>query len=127
MGKTLNIVERAFHGTIEEQDDSVVWMVAALKGAGADPSVLLRGNAVNYAVSGQDVSGLTIGDIPLTVTPKIDRDIADLIAKGVEVFAVEEDIKARGIGPAELVNGVQVIPSSHMAKLWDSHDDIWHW
>ena len=72
-------------------------MSAAIKGAGADLSVLLRGNALNYAVKGQDASGLDIGSGPLKVTPTIDKDIQDLIGKGVSVYTVEEDLKARAI------------------------------
>ena len=104
-----------------------MWMAAAVKNAGADMSVLLRGNAVNYAVNGQDASGLVIGGVPLKVPPTIDKDVQALIEKGAPVYAVEEDLKARGIDKARLVNGVQVVKQDQVAKLWDSHDAIWHW
>ena len=127
MGKILSVVERAYHGTLEEQEDTNVWMSAAIKSAGADISVLLRGNAVNYAVKGQDASGLEIGGVPLSVPPTLDKDIEDLIGKGVAVYAVEEDLQARAIARGDMVSGVQVIPQSKIAELWDQHDDIWHW
>ena len=127
MGKILSVIERAYHGTLEEQDDTNLWMTAAIKGAGGDLSVLLRGNAVNYAVKGQDASGLNIGGVPLNVPPTIDKDVESLIGKGVAVYAVEEDLKARGIGKGDVVNGVQMIAQSKIAGLWDQHDSVWHW
>ncbi len=127
MPKILSIVERAYHGTLEEQDDPILWVTAAVKNAGGDLSLLLRSNAVNYAVLGQDASGLTIGGIHLKVPPTIDKDLEALMAKGVAVYAVEEDLAARGISKGGLIHGVQVIPWAGVAPLLDAHDSIWHW
>ncbi len=127
MAKILSVVERAYHGTLEEQDDTILWMSHILKNAGADISVLLRSNAVNYAVKGQDASGITIGGVPLSNPPKLDQDVESLIGAGVDTYVVQEDVQDRGINQAELVDGVKMVSRTGLADLFDDHDSIWHW
>ena len=127
MAKILSIVERAYHGTIEEQDDTILWISHMVKNAGADISVLLRGNAVNYGVTGQDASGLKFGSVELDVPPTLDADVVNLIDAGVPTYAVREDLEDRGIGSAELAQGLRLIGRKELADLYDSHDAIWHW
>ena len=127
MAKILSIVERAYHGTVEEQDDTIVWISHMIKDAGADISILLRGNAVNYGVMGQDASGLKFGDVALEVPPTLDTDVVNLIAAQVPTYVVREDLEDRGISQAGLAQGLQVVSRSELADLYDSHDSIWHW
>ncbi len=125
--KVLQVIECAYRATIEEQDDTIVWITHAMKGAGADLNVLLTGNAVNYAVQGQDASGLSFGDWRQTEPPDIGGDVAGLVGKGVEVYAVEEDIAERGLGNAAFVEGVKRIPRAEVPGIMDGHDQVWHW
>ncbi len=125
--KILQIVETAYRATLEEQDDTVIWITHAMKGAGGDFGVLLRGNAVNYAIRGQDASGLAFGDWQQTQPPRIADDVAGLIGKGVEVFVVEEDLSERGLGNAEFVDGLTRVPRAELPALLDRHDQVWHW
>jgi len=125
--KVLQVIDTAYRCTVEEQDDPVVWITAAMKGAGGDLSVLLRGNAVNYAVRGQDASGLAFGDRKQSQPPRIDRDVKRLTEKGVAVYLVQEDALERGIEPNEVVDGVEKISRSKIAGLFDQFDHIWHW
>src|SRR5207302_1010719 len=108
--KTLNIVESAYRAVVEEQDDTILWLLAAMQGAGADHTVVLRGNAVNYAVAGQGAPGLVIGGWEQTSPPRMDRDVRDLVEKRkIGVFVVEEDLVARGIGRDELIPEVELL------------------
>ena len=127
MAKILSVVERAYHGTIEEQDDTILWLSHMIKNAGGDISILLRGNAVNYGVMGQDASGLQFGDVALTVPPTLDTDVVNLISAGVPTYVVREDLDDRGIGTEELAAGLSLVGRGELADLFDSHDAIWHW
>ena len=127
MPEILSVVERAYHGTIEEQDDTILWLSHMTKNAGADISVLLRSNAVNYAVKGQDASGLSIGGVGLSVPSTLDGDVVALSTAGVIVYVVEEDLIDRGIGNDELCDGITKVKRSGLAKLFDDHDAVWHW
>ena len=125
--RILSIVTTAYRATLEEQDDTILWLSHALKGAGADLDVLLRGNAVNYAVRGQDASGLSFGGRRQTEPPRLDEDVAKLAAKGVNVFIVDDALRERGIGRDDVVSVVQPIARAEIASLLDRYDQVWSW
>jgi sulfur relay (sulfurtransferase) DsrF/TusC family protein len=125
--KVLQVVACAYRATIEEQDDTVLWLTQAMRGAGAELDVLLRANAVNYAVRGQDASGLTFGDWRQTQPPRIADDVARLLAKGAAIYVVAEDLVDRGLGNAATVDGTQRIERATLPKLMNGYDQVWHW
>lgn len=125
--KILKIVETAYRATLEEQDDPVLWLAATLKGNGATVDVLLRGSAVAYLVRGQDPSGLQIGERKQTQSPRLDEDLEKLVARGVGVYYLEEDLAARGIRSEELVAGARPTSHNHLAALLSGYDQVWHW
>ena len=125
--KVLNIVEAAYRGTLEEQDDTIIWICHAMKGANADIDVLLRGNAVNYAVKAQDASGLAFGGAEQTQPPQLANDLSKLKGKGVKIYVVEDALRERGIEANELIDGMDFVPRRKLANLFAEYDQIWHW
>jgi hypothetical protein len=125
--KTLQIIRTAYRATIEEQDDTVVWITRAMRGAGAELDVLLTGDAVNYAVRAQDASGLAFGAWKQTQPPRIAGDVAALLEKGVSVFFIAEDAKERGLDDVPLVEGVRRIGSKELPDLLGRYERVWQW
>jgi sulfur transfer complex TusBCD TusB component (DsrH family) len=126
--KTLNIVESAYRAVMEEQDDTILWLLAAMQAAGAEHTVVLRGNAVNYAVAGQGAPGLTIGGWKQTQAPRMDNDVIDLIEKRkIPVFVIEEDLAARGIERGELVPGVHLLSAKMLPQRMAEYEIVSHW
>jgi intracellular sulfur oxidation DsrE/DsrF family protein len=125
--KALNIVETAYRATLEEQDDTIVWLTHAMKGAGADLNMLLRGNAVNYGVQGQEVAPLSFGARTQANAPDIAGQVAGLIGKGVDVYIVQEDLADRGLSAGELIDGLKPVSRSDLPGLLDNYDQVWHW
>ena len=126
--KTLNIIESAYRAVMEEQDDTILWLLAAMQGAGAEHTVVLRGNAVNYAVAGQGAPGLTIGGWEQTQAPRMDNDVIDLIQRReIPVFVIEEDLSTRGIERSELVPGVHLLSAKMLPNRMAEYELVSHW
>ena len=125
--KMLNIIETAYRATLEEQDDPVLWITHAMRGAGAEIDVLLQGNAVNYTVRAQHVPPLGFGGHLQKRAPGLADEVAALIAGNAAVYAVVEDIADRGLASDELVGGVKQIRKAELPQLFDRFDGVWQW
>jgi hypothetical protein len=125
--KVLQIVQTAYRATIEEQDDTVIWITHAMLGAGAGLAVLLCGNAANYLAADQDASGLCVGAWSQSQPPRVAGDLAGLLGKGVSVYCVAEDLADRGLRDRVTLEGIRTIPRAQVAGLFDEFDQVWHW
>ena len=124
--RILNIVETAYRATLEEQDDTILWLSGALKNSGADLAVLLRGNAVNYLVQ-QECPALIIGNAGINHPRPACGGHQQAPGKGVKVFAIRDDLEARGINGEGCIGGVQMISGRDIAGLMESYEQVWHW
>lgn len=125
--KALQILQSGYRCTVEEQDDPILWFIQVLKTAAGDVDIVLKGNAVNYAVVSQDASGLSFGAWQQTQPSKMDQDLQQAIDQGITVYAIAEDIALRGIPPEQLLTGIKTISRSEMAHLFDNYDQVWTW
>jgi sulfur relay (sulfurtransferase) DsrF/TusC family protein len=125
--KVLQIVETAYRATCEEQDDTVIWIAHAMRGAGADLGVLLAGNAVNYVAADQDASGLTFGAWRQTQPPALAQDLAALIRKDVPVYCVKEDLAERGLLESKVLEGIVLMSRAQTPRLFSEYDQVWRW
>jgi hypothetical protein len=111
---------------MEEQDDPQIWFTHAMKNGGAEVSILLRGDAVNYAVTGQDARGLRFGARAVK-GPDLVRDVKAVIDKKIPLFVVAEDLADRGIAAGSIIPGVETIARAAVARLIADHDRILSW
>ena len=125
--KTLQVLETAYRATVEEQDDTIVWLTHAMKGAGGEFGLLLAGNAVCYAVRDQRAPALVIGAWMQSHAADLSADVAGLAAKGVPVYAVEEDLEERGLLDARLLDPLTVLPRAKLPALLDEYPRVWKW
>lgn len=123
----LHIVERAYRATAEEQDDPIVWLAGCMRQAGAELDVLLRANAVNYAVRQAQPVALTVGDWQQTQPPSLNTDLQRLQAQGVHIYLSVDDLYARGITESSLIEGINLVSMNDLPELFERYDRLLAW
>ena len=57
----------------------------------------------------------------------MDKDVENIIGKGVSVYLIQEDTRDRGLSEGDLVTGVKKIARADIPALLDQHHQIWPW
>ena len=125
--KLLNIVSSGYRATIEEQDDTIVWLTHALRNAGAEVDMLLSGAAANYPVRGQKVEPATVGDRAQKHAPDVHGQVRELCAKGTTVYAIREELDERAVKHSDLLKEVELVGRGDLPALLLRYDHVWHW
>jgi sulfur relay (sulfurtransferase) DsrF/TusC family protein len=128
--KILSILETPYRGTLEEQDDASLWFTHAVSNAGKgayEVGILLRGNAVNYAVTAQNAEGLRIGNLDFERPCKLDQDLVGMKEAGMKVLVVREDLADRGISTDSIAGEFELVERAQIGGLVSQYDQVWHW
>ncbi|MFT4627714.1 MAG: hypothetical protein ACI8PZ_006401 [Myxococcota bacterium] len=128
MASLLCIVDQGYRATVEEQDDTAVWMAHMLQRCeGTRTTLVLRGSAVNYANPACMPIGVEFGEWSQAHPADLGRDLVQYSADGGRVFAIAEDVSARGLSATDLLECVDVVPASRLSALVAEHDNTSFW
>lgn len=91
-----------------------------------ETTLVLKAAGVELGLAGAHVHAATVGgiDVPAAAAQE---DLRALLASGVRVLAVEEDLVARGLAPSDLLEGVETVHEGELASLLVEHDVTLTW
>ena len=125
--KVLGIISSGYRATLEEQDDTVLWIIQAMTRAGAEIDILLRSTAANYVVENQSVPPLAIGGRMQRNAPDLHGQVRDLADRGVGIFVLDDDLAAYGLQSVPCFEGARPVSAAALAELVSGYDAVWHW
>jgi sulfur transfer complex TusBCD TusB component (DsrH family) len=124
--KILSILSHTEYGNLEDSDIGL-FASAFAPVAGQQLALVLREDAVNYAVRGQDGTGINIAGTVIQPGFLIETDLASLNQSSIPVYAIREDLEERGIAATDIIDGVKLMSQNELGKLVDQFDSIWNW
>ncbi len=124
--KILSVLAHTEYGNLEDSDIGL-FASAFAPVAGQHMSLLLREDAVNYAVRGQDGTGIRIAGTVVQPGFMIETDLQSVNQANVPVYAVREDLAERGIKPEDVIGGVKLVSAKEIGRLIDQADVVWNW
>lgn len=120
MKRVLSVVRGADAGAARETDPTLDLNAYALAEE-LELTIVLAGRGVELALGDPRVARLSVAGVEVpAATPG--SDVRALLASGVRVFALAEDVGARGLDATDLVAGIELIASDRFAELLTEHD-----
>ncbi|MEU9212632.1 DsrE family protein [Streptomyces sp. NPDC048415] len=120
---SLAIVERAYRGAVEvAYFDALFLGIEIHRQLGLD--VLLRGEAVTYAVDGPAPEPFLVGKRLVETLDAPRADLLRLRDLGVGIRVEREDLAALGLGEDRLIDGAEPVAAGEFAARWPEYDRI---
>ena len=116
----LSIVRDADVGAARHEDPALDANAYAVADE-VELTLVLKDGGVELALDGVCCDGANLRGVALPVTEPA-RDLRALIASGVRVFAVAEDLVVRGVDASALVSGVEPLSEADLAHLIATND-----
>jgi sulfur relay (sulfurtransferase) DsrF/TusC family protein len=124
--KILSVLSHTEYGNLEDSDIGL-FASAFAPVAGAQMTILLAEDAVNYGVRGQEGTGIKIAGAPVQPGFLIETDVQSVQQANIPVYAVREDLEERGLTQGDLVPGLNLLSRRDYGKFVDQFDTIWNW
>ena len=124
--KILSVLSHTEYGNLEDSDIGL-FASAFAPATGTPMTLLLAEDAVNYAVRGQDGTGITIAGGTVQPGFLIETDLASVHQANIPLYAFREDLAQRGIAPGDLIGGVTLMSRNDFGRFIDQFDTVWNW
>jgi len=124
--KILSVLSHTEYGNLEDSDIGL-FASAFAPVAGAQMTILLAEDAVNYGVRGQEGAGITIAGAPVQPGFLIETDVQSVQEAKIPVYALREDLEERGLFQRDLVPGLTLLSRREYGKFVDQFDVVWNW
>lgn len=124
--KILSVLSHTEYGNLEDSDIGL-FASAFAPVAGQNLTLLLREEAVNYALRGQEGTGIKIAGAVVQPGFLIETDLKSVTQSNIPVYAIREDLEERGIRDTELIQGVELLSKTGLGKFVAQFDTVWNW
>lgn len=122
----LSVLAHTEYGNLEDSDIGL-FASAFAPVTGNRMTILLTEDAVNYALRGQNGTGIKIAGGTVQPGFLIETDLKSVQDSGTPVYALTEDLDERGLAPGDLIPGVKLLKRGEYGRFVDQFDTVWNW